>query len=86
MLSWLHETPEPPRPLTLPELRRLHKLGFGRDADRIAAGTCSCGISRLSSNHVEGEDGEEPCSVWLEAQERPLEATEAPRQPWERAA
>lgn len=63
-----------PRPLTLPELQRLHRNGFPEAARRLAAGQCpACGLNRAGRGH------RELCQEPL----RPVPAAAPPRQPWQ---
>lgn len=69
--------PAPRRPLTLPELRRLSKLGFPDLAARLAAGTCpDCGLNRNGRGHYE------LCITAVEPK-NPLPAPPEPHQPWQ---
>lgn len=69
---------QPPRPLTTPELQRLHHLGFQTLARQLAAGTCpKCEMNKLGTGHRQ---------LCIEPEERnrnPDRALEPPRQPWE---
>jgi hypothetical protein len=73
----LYTEPEPSRPLTLTELRRLRDLGFETLARQLAAGTCDrCGMNKLGTGHRQ-------LCVEPEQLRNPLPATEPPCQPWE---
>lgn len=73
----LRAEPDPPRPLTATELRRLHDLGFQTLAKHLAAGVCpKCEMSRIGTGH------RQLCAE-PDAKRDPLPAPVAPLQPWE---
>jgi hypothetical protein len=73
----LYSEPEPPRRLTLPELRRLAVLGFPELAERLAAGTClKCQMNKSGRGH------HDLCVTAVEKR-NPKPAPGQPRQPWE---
>lgn len=73
----LYTEPEPPRPLTLPELQRLTRLGFASLAVALAAGVCSdCGLNKAGTGH------RQMCSE-PQQKKAPQPAPAAARQPWE---
>lgn len=79
--SWADQlgarTVRPPRPLTLPELRRLRALGFPETAARLATSTCAeCGLLTSSRTH-------HATCVKPREPRNPLRAMPQPRQPWE---
>lgn len=75
--DYLYTVPEAPRPLKLPELQRLSRMGFLELAKRLAAGTCPhCELNKLGRGHHD-------LCVAVTEPKNPLVAVEQPRQPWE---
>lgn len=73
----LRTEPAKPRPLTLPELQRLTRLGFSNLAMALAAGTCpACGLNKAGTGH------RQLCVEPAQAQ-NPVSAPAEVRQPWE---
>jgi hypothetical protein len=72
----LRAVPDPPRPLTTTEHRRLVALGLPEVSRRLIHGTCpDCGLNR-------GGQGHRDLCAKAESAKRPLKAQPEPLQPW----
>ena len=76
--DYLRAEPDPPRRLTLTELRRLHHLGFEQLARDLASGICpKCRMRTSSRFH------RDTCLDPAAERRNPLPAYPEPAQPWE---